>query len=370
MAYIKKRGKKWQAQVSWYDLHNERKYKTKGGFLTKRQAQEWANKMEVAKDEQHISNRDPIFAEYFKDWYTTYKIPGKSKTTVVRYNTIYKKLKDSFGQAKLSKITRHDYQTFITDYGKAHAKDTVYKTNGSIRSCVADAIADGIIHKNFTQRINLTWNSERTRKIDYLSYAELQKLKDALLDNIKPWYISRYMLLTIMYTGMRPGEIAVLTWDDIDFKNETINVNKSYNHDLGRVEDYEDDEINKATKNANSVRIIKVDKKFLDIIQGLKQNNHHRIFIDRDDTIPTSNAVNKTLRKALKKCDIDKPTFHFHSLRHSHVALLLFKGVPLYAISKRLGHASMSTTAKKYAYMLDELKQQSDTQITKILDNL
>ena len=67
---------------------------------------------------------------------------------------------------------------------------------------------------------------------------------------------------------------------------------------------------------------------------------------------------------------IDKPTFHFHSLRHSHVALLLFKGVPLYAISKRLGHASMSTTAKKYAYMLDELKQQSDTQITKILDNL
>ncbi|MBW8038165.1 hypothetical protein E0700_08555 [Lactobacillus helveticus] len=73
MAYIKKRGKKWQAQVSWYDMHNDRQYKTKSGFLTKRQAQEWANKMEVAKDEQHISNRDPIFAEYFKDWYTTYK---------------------------------------------------------------------------------------------------------------------------------------------------------------------------------------------------------------------------------------------------------------------------------------------------------
>lgn len=370
MAYIKKRGKKWQVQISWYDMHNKRQYKTKSGFLTKRQAQEWANKMEVDKSEEHISNKDPVFAEYFKDWYTTYKIPGKSKTTVVRYDTIYKKLKETFGETKLSKITRHAYQVFITEYGEKHAKDTVYKTNGSIRSCVADAIADGIIHTNFTQRINLTWNSERTRKIDYLSYSELQQLKNKLLEGIKPTYISRYMLLTIMYTGMRPGEIAVLTWDDIDFKNQTININKSYNHDVGRVANYESDDIDKSTKNANSVRIIKVDQKFLDILSQLKQNDHERIFIGRDGTIPSSNAVNKTLRKMLKKCDIDKPTFHFHSLRHSHVALLLFKGVSLYAISKRLGHANMSTTVKKYAYMLDELKQKSDIQITQILDNL
>lgn len=370
MAYIKKRGKKWQAQVSWYDLHNERKYKTKGGFDTKRQAQEWANQMEVAKANDHISNRDPVFADYFKDWYTTYKIPGKTQTTVTRYNVIYKKLSQTFGQAKLSKITRHDYQVFITDYGKTHAKDTVYKTNGSIRSCVKDAIADGIIHTDFTQRINLTWNSERTRKIEYLSYKELQELKAALLDHIKPWFISRYMLLTIIYTGMRPGEIAVLTWNDIDFKNQTINVNKSYNHDKKEIENYDSDETDKATKNANSVRVIKVDQAYLDIIKDLKKNGHTKLFIGRDGKIPTSDAVNKSLRKALKRCGIEKSGFHFHSLRHSHVALLLFKGIPLYAISKRLGHANMATTAKKYAYMLDELKQQSDMQITKILDNL
>ena len=56
MAYIKKRGKKWQAQVSWYDLNNERQYKTKGGFLTKRQAQEWANKSIL-----HVCGGDPRF---------------------------------------------------------------------------------------------------------------------------------------------------------------------------------------------------------------------------------------------------------------------------------------------------------------------
>lgn len=116
-----------------------------------------------------------------------------------------------FGKTKISNITRLLYQNFMNSYGKEHAKDTVYKTNGTIRSCVNDAISEGLIRMNFTKRINLTWNNERTRKIEYLSFQEVQKLKNSLLDGIKHSYISRYMLLTIIYTGMRPGEIRVLT---------------------------------------------------------------------------------------------------------------------------------------------------------------
>lgn len=50
--------------------------------------------------------------------------------------------------------------------------------------------------------------------------------------------------------------------------------------------------------------------------------------------------------------------------------MLLFRGVDLYSISKRLGHSNMSITANTYAYMLDELKQQSDQQIVNILDQI
>lgn len=365
-----KRGKTWTVQVSWYDVHGKRHYKTKGGFKTKASANRWRNKMEVAKDDQQISDANPVFVEYFKNWYEIYKIAGKSRSTKVRYQTIYKKIKEYFGNAKLSKITRKSYQVFMNEYGAKHAKDTVYKTNGSIRSCVHDAVADGIIQKDFTQKINLTWNAERTRKIDYLNYEEVKQFKNALLHNIKHTYISRYMILTAIYTGMRPGEIQVLTWKDIDFKNQTITINKSFDHDKNKIIDYDSAETDKSTKNANSVRIIKVDKNFLDILSQLKVNDHEKIFIGKDGTIPTSSAVNKVIRKTLKKLNINKPSYHFHSVRHTHVALLLYNGVPLYAISKRLGHADMSTTAKKYAYMLDEFKQQSDDQITSILDSL
>lgn len=62
--------------------------------------------------------------------------------------------------------------------------------------------------------------------------------------------------------------------------------------------------------------------------------------------------------------------FHyFHSLRHSHVALLLYYGVDVYAISKRLGHADLTTTTRKYSYLIDEFKAKSDDHIEDLLNN-
>ena len=370
MAYIKKRGKSWQAQVSWYDEQNNRKYKTKSGFATKMQAKKWANEFEVAKDKNLISDQDPTFADYFEEWYKRYKAPGKSNNTKNRYAHIYLLLKENFGKTKLSKMSRNKYQDFLNGYGKNHAKDTVQKTNGTIRSCVKDAVSDGLVRINFTDRINLTWNEDKTRKIEYLNFKQVQQLKALLLKDIKPSYVSRYMLLTIIYTGMRPGEIRVLTWDDIDFNHLEIHITKSWDYDNNKIINYDSNEINKETKNKTSTRVIKVDQKLLDILKQLKVNNHQRLFIDSAGTIPTSNAVNKVLRKQLDKLGIKKKGFHFHSLRHTHVALLLFKGVDLYSISKRLGHSNMSITANTYAYMLDELKQKSDSQIVKVLDEI
>ncbi|WP_296287882.1 tyrosine-type recombinase/integrase [Lactobacillus sp.] len=115
--------------------------------------------------------------------------------------------------------------------------------------------------------------------------------------------------------------------------------------------------------------MIRVDQKLLVLFSKLKVNNHEKILIDNRGTIPTSDATNKKLRNQLKKIGIEKNGFRFHSLRYTHVALLLFKGeFDLYSISRRLGHANMSITASTYAYTLDELKQKSDNQIVKILD--
>ena len=86
--------------------------------------------------------------------------------------------------------------------------------------------------------------------------------------------------------------------------------------------------------------------------------------------MPGSSSVNRTLRIFLKKCEVNKPSFHFHSLRHTHVAYLLAHSVPLYAISKRLGHSNITTTANRYAYLIDEFKELSDIKIDEALSQI
>lgn len=71
-----------------------------------------------------------------------------------------------------------------------------------------------------------------------------------------------------------------------------------------------------------------------------------------------------------KTADLNKNDFHFHSLRHAHVAYLLSQGVDLTIISKRLGHADTTVTSKVYAYLVEEYKDKAENQIEKYLENI
>ncbi len=82
----------------------------------------------------------------------------------------------------------------------------------------------------------------------------------------------------------------------------------------------------KPTKNKSSNRTIKVNQTLLQLLSQLKEKHiSNMIFMTQFGTIPTSNAVNKMLRQLLDELGIHRKNFHFHSLRHSHVAYFLLK---------------------------------------------
>lgn len=362
MESITKNHGAYRARVDWYDDDGKRYFKSKSGFKTKAEARRWCRitTTELEKTKGEIK-ADVAFNKYFDEWYSIYKKNKIADSTAPFYTSLSKAIKEEFGNRKLSKIRRSNYQKFINDYGSKHAKTTVKKVHSTIKAVVASAIYDGIIQKDFTHNIELVWSDKRTWKIDYLNAEEIQRVIDDCTSKLNRRYPSRYMILTAFYTGFRLSEIAALTWNDIDFTNRTIEVTKSYDY---RKKDF------KETKNASSQRIIKVTQSLLDCLEELKANNSKLVFKSQFGSVPTSNAVNKTLRKILVDCGINKPSYHFHSIRHSHVALLLYNQVDIYAISKRLGHSDITTTTRKYAYMLDELKSKSDDHIEQTLDNL
>ena len=127
----------------------------------------------------------------------------------------------------------------------------------------------------------------------------------------------------------------------------------------------------KPTKNESSVRKIKVNQKLLQLLHRLKINTpSNLVFMNQFGTIPTSGPLNKKLHEIMSELHIEKDNFHFHSLRHVHVAYLLSQGVDIYAIRQRLGHKDISTTTKDYAPLIKEMKAKLESHVEDLLDGL
>ena len=362
MAQYTKRGHKWQARIFWHDSQGKRRTKSKSGFRTKALAKKWGSINESQLRKGVAIDKDIPFAEYFEQWVKTYKKTVVSDKSMVTYRTTIKQLREYFGNQSIKTVDRLQYQQYINQFGAHHAPSTVQKINGFIRAAVQSAILDDYITKDFTQGVALTSNKNLTIKVQYLSIHEIKALLKYCEQHALPGFTGRYMIITAIYTGMRLSEIQALMWNDISWREQTITINKSWDAVKHQF---------KPTKNVSSNRTIKVNSALLKWLKQLqKRAKSTMVFTNQYGTIPTSGAVNRTLRQSLKALHIHKRNFHFHSLRHSHVALLLAKGIDIYAISKRLGHINIKTTANVYAYLIDEYKNKTDQQIITALSSL
>ena len=354
MSYTRKAKKGYYAYATYYDKDGKRHAKSAGCFSLKREATAAAVALENKLNQLNQSLKDISLADYYQRWYDLYEKDGISEITQNRYNVIGNVLDKYWKDTKLRAIKRSDYQAFINWYGKDHAHDSVSKLNNAVRSAVGYAMDDDIITKDFTHNVKLVYSKDQEKKVEYLTNNELQTLKKEVLAKLSRHNTSRYMILTAIYTGMRKSEIQALTWKDIDFLHATISINKSWD---------EKKKAFKPTKTESSKRTIKVNRELLNRLADLKANCTTMVFQNVLGTVPTGTALNKCLRSIMASCKLEKQGFHFHSLRHVHVAYLLSQGVDIYAISKRLGHSNITVTLNTYSYLVDEYKAKNDTLI-------
>ena len=353
--YKDKKTKKWFVKQSWYDEQKVRHYITRRGFDTKRAAEKVENKIKTQIDEGINVVENPIFADYYDDWVKTYKGTPNGKSNTVAPNTLTeyllqgKRIRDYFGVTKIKAIKRTGYQKFINDFGKDHAKTTMRKLHNIIKACVRSAINDGIITRNFTDDISLAYNQDKAYKVTYLQDKDIPRLYNYLYEHRKPQYSSSYMLMLMLLTGLRESEVAGLTWDNINFQNNLITVEKSW---VYTQKDYG------PTKNGPSQRIVSVPSKMMDSIKELKNNHKTKVFWSKaHQCLPGSKGLTSVLRTALNNLNIKADGFHPHSLRHSQVALLLQADISTYDIAQRLGHATTKTTEETYAYEFEKHRE-------------
>ena len=376
---VYKRGKAWSVQVSWYTIETggkkKRHYKTKGGFKTKKEAELWETQEKLAKSKGQISDKNPVFADYFRHWYEVYRKPSAATNTRKIYEYVAGVLENYFGGLKIRSLTRENLQTFLNKFGEDHAKNTANKVYGNVKACLVEAFDEGIIHKNLASKLKLIYNEDKSHPSVFLSAAEIESLASYCKQIAKPNRPVPYMVLTALFTGMRLGEIMALSWPCIDYDKNTIKIERSWAYSAYEL---------KSPKNQASYRTIPVPVDLLNKLNELKGNDPCWVFVRKnarhdgmtDDEILRAGLVDQSTtnddlkRFAKKACVKDWQDIHMHTLRHAHVAYLAYKNVNWYAISKRLGHSNLAITLNTYAYLIDELKASEDEQIISILNGL
>ena len=311
-------------------------------------------------------DKEQSFGDYFEEWIDTYKRGFIRNVTLEKYVHNVKWIRRLMPDLKVKELSRITYQELINKYAEFHEKQTTMDFHHQLKASIMDALDEGFIEKDPTRKVVIKGKKAGPKKKKFLSQFELQLLLRSLeLDEDRitwEWCIS-----LIAKTGLRFSEALGLTPKDFDFNKLTIKVNKTWNYKEGGGFDL--------TKNKTSNREITVDLKtmaqFKHLIKDLPENEP--IFVT--DTTTKSkykrvynSTLNNVLDKYCKKAGVSEITVH--GLRHTHASLLLLQGVSIPSVSKRLGHANVSTTQEVYLHVVKELENKDTGLIMGSIMNL
>jgi integrase len=164
----------------------------------------------------------------------------------------------------------------------------------------------------------------------------------------------------LLYTGLRIGELLALTWEDVDFQNRTIKVNKNLkqvkNRDGDILSNYKII-IQNSTKTNSSSRIVPLNNKSIEALNHIKEITGQYKYVLSTETGNNifARAYDTMFRKIQKSCGF-KEIYGVHALRHTFASLLFKKGVDVKTVSEILGHKDVSVTYNIYIHLIQEQK--------------
>lgn len=299
-----------------------------------------------------------LLQDYFAQWISVYKDGAVRERTLEKYWLSYRHLQKIAPDLKLVDVTRLEYQQILNTFAKTHEKATTMDFHHQLKAALMDAYDEGYLKRDPTRKIVVKGKEPSEKKAKYLNEFELKLLLRHLDLSTFPSF--DWLILVIAKTGLRFGEALGITKNDIDLEHQTINVDKTWDY-----KSYSGGF--RPTKNTSSVRKVSIDWKL-----AMQLNRVIQDFPESKPLFAQKRVFNSTVNNILKKyCEeLGITIISIHGLRHTHASLLLFAGVSIASVAKRLGHADMTTTQQTYLHIIQELENKDNSKIMQHLASL
>ena len=299
-------------------------------------------------------------------------VEDKKKSNEVNLNT-YKRLtytlsyiKDSdISDMPIQKITAKQIKDFLNSK-TSYSNSVLQKIFQLLGQTFRRAVDRNYINKNpmLSEEVKRPKSDKKDREVISLSIEEEKKLIDVLSLENKDY---KNIILLMLFTGMRIGEVLAIKISDIDLKEHSLYINSTLTRDSN-----DNTILGETTKTQNSKRIItitdNIEKILKDSITSMYKNEYNLLFYD-DKGFITPSEVNSYLRRLNKRYNITGE-IHNHMLRHTYAARCIESGMSVKVLQKKLGHSKIETTLNTYASVLARFEGQEDDKLNFYLENI
>lgn len=334
----------------------------------KKKAEAYAAVYEKSCREGLASDARQTFQQYCEYVIGLKEERGVKASTVARYRELAERLYPEIGYLKVRDIRPDTLNTLYSwlnqdgmnkkTGGKLSSK-TILEHHRLIHTVFENAVREGLVSINPADRVIPPKNE--APEVEYYQPEDIEAIQFALEEEPIKWKTFTYVLLI---TGARRGEVVGLKWSDVDFENNTISFERNVQY-LPEKGTYVD-----TPKTSKGYRTLSVPEEMIKVLRtykawqggekirlGMYFEDRGFIFTKEDGSPMHPDTPNRWLKRFSVRHGL--PHIHPHAFRHSMASLLFFKKADNVSVSRRLGHAQVSTTENIYAHVIKKADKEN-----------
>ena len=370
---IEKRGDSYRLVcVVGYNLQGRPIKKSKTVHCSKKEA-----KIELAKfvaDVQkgmYVEGKSLKFTDFVEIWKRDYGSKELAPSTYKRYLGILEsRIIPYFGHFRVDKIKPTDIMQFYDllsrdtqivrrknnngkKTGKPLSPKTIVEHHRLLHAMLQKAVYWQMIVSNPAERVQAPKTKKPKRK--YYDDEQSKALISNLMELTEEQFKYKVAIILTIFTGVRLGELMGLEWDDINFREGIVSINRSsqYLADKGV--------FTKVPKTESSIRDVAIPDFVVSLLEEYKYwydeqkyqygelwYDSNRLFVQADGKPMHPSTISKWFEKFVAQ--IGLPVINFHGLRHTNATLLIAQNIDVSVVAARLGHAQITTTLNFYVH--------------------
>ena len=365
--FIRKRGNNYNVIIEYYDSDGKTKQKSIAKYNTKKEADKHLidlkssinnNKFIISKDITVVDRCYKYIEDNKKDW--------SYNTLDTRMYTLKLNIEPFFKDTKLSELTIYKVQMFINNLYDNFKANTAKNKYSFLKIVLQECYRMKEINENICDFIKIP--KKKTKSVaGVYTKEELIQIFSKLENEI----FEIHILLTSLL-GLRKSEAYGLTWDNIDFENNTIKIDK--------ISIYVNKKIMfKDPKTENSKRVLAAPIELMNKLkkekikqnqlklQNMLNNDLNLVCLNKRQEPYKKTDLNRYFSKFCKENNFKE--LRIHDLRHTAGTLLLQAGVDLKIISSRLGHSNINVTSDIYLHSTKEIDKTACDKMSELLFN-